>query len=243
MVTRCAYFMVRDDRRQIAPATARDCNCIHGVDKLQYTHVVKNRQKHTRHQAVKDEARNLITQLTHSGSPLGEFTETAYREKGVEIDLKHDWVKETPPMPRESLMALAFLVFDLNKCAVALTELNVKECNALMNVCKSICKHHGDYLNLLESLPTAAVGNEFAKIDQKEVISEYHRKEVDARKRLVEGMQTVEDLRIILAQLVTATKSESGGRQMSGQCHTITTAIDNFRWLEFKAGKTYISYQ
>ena len=125
---------------------------------------------------IKDEAGNLIIQLTHSGIPLKEFSETAYREKGVELDLKHDWVNVTPPMAHECLMALAFLIFDLNKCAVAMTELNVKECNALTNVCKSICKHSDDYLDLLESLPLAAVENEFAKINQEEVISQDKRR-------------------------------------------------------------------
>ena len=38
-------------------------------------------KKNTRHQAIKDENGNLITQLSHSGSPLKEFSETAYREK------------------------------------------------------------------------------------------------------------------------------------------------------------------
>ena len=198
---------------------------------------LKQVRKNTRHMGIKDDAGNLIIQLAHSGSPIKEFSETAYREKGVGLDLKKPWVKETPPMSHECLMALAFLIFDLNKCAVAMTELNVKECNSLTNVCKSICRHSDDHLNLLESLPMGAVENEFAKINQKEVIFEDKRKEGESHKQLVESMKTIEDLRVILVQLVTAANSESGGHQMSGQCHTIAVALDNFKWHEFKAGK------
>ena len=62
-------------------------------------------------------------------------------------------------------------------------------------------------------------------------------KEGGSQEKLVDGMKTVEDLRIILVHLVDAAKSERASRQMSGQRHTITTALDQYRWGEFRPGK------
>ena len=153
------------------------------------------------------------------------------------IDLKQSWSKDTDPLPHEHLMALAFLIYDLNKCAVAMTELNVKDCTNLMNVVKSICRHDDEYLNLYDSLPTTAVETEFAKINKKEIIYQDLQKEGEAQKKLVEEMKTVEDLRIILVQLVTEAKSEKASSQPSGHFHTITTALDLYNWSAFKPGK------
>ena len=198
----------------------------------------KNVRKATKHAETKDTQGQVTVQLAHSNIPLKELSETAYREKKETPDLKK-WKDpgSEPNPPREIIMALAFLVYDLNKCASSWTEQNAMECATLTEVVKSIAERDDNFLNLYITLPMGDITDEMAKLKRAEALNADNKKAEATRKTLVSGMETLGDLRIILVQLATGAKSEASNPSMASQCHSIAEALDSFDWKECGVGK------
>ena len=188
---------------------------------------------------VKDSNGNVSIQLIHSKSPLKELSETAYREKTKDLDLTKEWASEEPPPKHHIVMCIAFLIYDLNKCSISWTAQNVLDCAKLMEVCKSFTKHDDDYSNTYETLPTVAITEEVAKIKMSQNQDSEQKTQQSHHKKLVSEMKTLEDLRIVLVQLVTAAKSESVSSLMAEQCTSITAELKRFDWAKFDVGKDY----
>ena len=88
----------------------------------------KNVINASRREGKKGASGDIITILTHSKIPLKELSETGYREKPSQLDLTKGWGGKENPEPRQMIMALAFLIYEMNKCAISMTTQNVKEC-------------------------------------------------------------------------------------------------------------------
>ena len=138
-------------------------------------------------------------------------------------------------------MALAFLIYDLNKCSVSMADQNVKECSKLMEVCRSIVKHQEEYLNLYETLPTKAITEQMEKINIRETANADNKENETNQKGMVQKMKELEDLRIILVQLVTAAKSDNAGAKMSVHFEVIGAALKEYKWDNFKSGTTFLA--
>ena len=192
--------------------------------------------KATRHAAVKDDSGQQSVVLIHSNVNLKELSETAYREKTNGLDLTKEYSSEEKPPIHSIVMAISFLIYELNKCALSFTDQNVVSCAAMMDVCKSFVKHEDKYLDVYNALPTQAITDQLAKIKIKESINSDQQALENNHKKQVSNMKTLEDLRIVLIQLVTAAKSESITPLMSSQCSSITSALKDFNWAEYKVG-------
>ena len=141
---------------------------------------------------------------------------------------------------REMMTALAFAIYELNKCSMSWNDATILECSKTMEVCKSIVKHDDSYLNLYDSLPKDSITAHLEKIKKREQAKAKSSKTEDAQKGLVTGMKTHEDLRIVLAQLVSGEKSEAPNPSMDAQCHAITEALRALNWETFEIGTFFL---
>ena len=80
-------------------------------------------------------------------------------------------------------MALAFLVYELNKGATSTTDQNVREAEKMMRVRKSIVKERDDYLSLYETIPTLEVTGEMNRLFKRVSPERIHPKTANAKNR------------------------------------------------------------
>ena len=156
-------------------------------------------------------------------------------EKPSESDLDKERIDGGKPEPHQMIMALAFLIYEMNKCALSMTTQNVTECAKMMGVCKSIVKDKDYYLSLYDTLPTLAITEELAKINATDN-ARVERKNEESQKSLVSEMKTVEDIRILLVQLVAAAKSDKAASKMGARCDAITEGLGKYDSGEFNSG-------
>ena len=117
-----------------------------------------------------------------------------------------------------------------------MTSQNVMECAKMMDICKSIVEEKDDYLSLYETLHTLAITEELSKINATDNARKQSQKNEDCHKNLVAEMKTLEDLRALLAQLVTAAKSERAAAKMCAQVGAIIEGFKAYDWSQFQVG-------
>lgn len=61
-------------------------------------------------------------------------------------------------------------------------------------------------------------------------------KKGEMRKNTVDKMKSIDDLRAVLATLVTGTKADEVATKMSAQCHIMMGALGDFDWSTSPAG-------
>ena len=88
----------------------------------------------TKRANIKDEDGGVIEQLTHSKSPLKEFPDTAFRERVQEPEKSQPTGArgknggKTEETERHVMMqSIAFLIYEINKCSVTMTQQNAAE--------------------------------------------------------------------------------------------------------------------
>ena len=59
---------------------------------------------------------------------------------------------------------------------------------------------------------------------------------------MVTGMQTMDDLRSVIATLVTGAKAEDTGPKLTAQRFTMMTALDSFDWTSFPPSTHLVNF-
>ena len=87
----------------------------------------------------KDADGNLIMQIAHSKTPIGEFPDTDYRERSSDFDPTSLIELENPDVPQHHMLhAIEFVIYELSKFASAETIQNAKECQNQISATTSI---------------------------------------------------------------------------------------------------------
>ena len=97
----------------------------------------KNFSPATKRANVKDDDGNIVQQLTRSEMPLKGFSDTAFRERAQDTETSKRIEGTETNGKREMMQSIACLIYEMNKCAVALTQQNADEFLAHLSQTKS----------------------------------------------------------------------------------------------------------
>ena len=68
---------------------------------------------------------------------MAEFPESSFRAKRSNFDPKKEWVHDSEPGTHIALAVFEYLIYELNKCGLAMSDANVIECNKQLKVCQT----------------------------------------------------------------------------------------------------------
>ena len=113
----------------------------------------KNVNIATKRANVRDNDGNIAHQLTHSKSPLKEFPDTSFREREREREGEREsktQIKVNTPEAQQKkgngtvtnekhvmMQSISFLIYEMNKCSIALTQQNASELTTHLSQTKS----------------------------------------------------------------------------------------------------------
>lgn len=134
------------------------------------------------------------------------------------------------------LAVLGYLIYELNKCAVTMSNANVVGCDKQFKVCATFVSKKDSFSSILTSLPTKAIKRSMLKIDKANTENRENDKKGKDWEETVGGMKNIDDLRHIIATLVTGTKADEVSTRMSAQCHVIVNELVSYEWSKFTSG-------
>ena len=167
----------------------------------------------------------------HKFHLVKEFSEASFRIRRKDFDPKKPW-NNAGTVPGTHLVMTVFgcLIYTLNQCATTMSDVNVRACATMIEVCTSYANVKDDFQSSIRALPLKQVTAEYEKLKRAQEAKKVTENAGESCKADIDKMASADDLCTTIVSIITCARAASTDQTASMKTASIIHALEEFGW-------------